>query len=297
MTFLTENIRINSLETSCQLPVDVLRLDLIHPVVSGNKWFKLKEYLQLAKQSEKTTLITYGGAYSNHIVATVAAANMHGLKSAGIIRGEEPASWSPTLSAAKEYGMQLFFTSRENYRQKTIPPEIFNSFDETESIVIPEGGYGQLGALGAKDILLQTVAAGYSHIVTAVGTGTTLAGLALAVLPHQQVIGIPVLKNAFSLEEEIKALLPPEKNASFQLINDYHFGGYAKRSATVISFMNDFYDKTGIPTDFIYTGKTFLGVFNLFEKGYFTSSDKVLLLHTGGLQGNLSLPKGTLIFG
>lgn len=297
MTFFTENIRKDSLETSCQLSVDVLRLDLIHPVVSGNKWFKLKQYLQLAKQIAKTTLITYGGAYSNHIVATAAAANLHGLKSAGIIRGEEPVAWSPTLTAAKEYGMQLFFITRENYRLKKIPPEIFNSFEETESIFIPEGGYGQLGASGAKDILLQTEAAGYSHIVTAVGTGTTLAGLAMAVSPYQKVIGIPVLKNAFSLEEEIKALLPPAKNASFQLIHDYHFGGYAKRSAAVISFMNDFYGKTGIPTDFIYTGKTFLGVFDLFEKGYFTSRDKVMLLHTGGLQGNVSLPKGTLIFG
>lgn len=296
MSFSLQNCRTDHLFPAYQLPVDVLRLDLLHPTISGNKWFKLKEYLRHAKAEEKTTLLTFGGAFSNHIVATAASAQMQGLKSIGIIRGEEPKVLSHTLIAAKSYGMQLFFISREAYKHKAIP-EVYRQFNRTEIYEIPEGGYGNLGMAGAKDILGQFEASSYTHIVSAVGTGTTLAGLIDAAHSHQKIIGIPVLKNIFSLQQEIEDLLPVEKGPSFELIFDYHFGGYAKQTTGLLAFMNELYQKSGIPTDFVYTGKVFYAVIDLFKKGYFSDQDQVLLVHTGGLQGNLSLPKGTLIFG
>lgn len=297
MSFSLQHCRVQPVLATTNLPLDVLRLDLIHPTVSGNKWFKLKEYLHTAKQTGKSILVTFGGAYSNHIVATAAAAREDGFQSVGLIRGEQPATYSPTLVAAQDYGMQLVFVSRHDYRQKLIPPQIHSQFSPAELFVIPEGGYGPLGKTGARDILFSFPTQAYTHIVVAVGTGTTLAGLADAALPHQKIIGIPVLKNAFSLQQEIEQLLSPEKKATFQLVHDYHFGGYAKQTPALIAFMNRFFQTTAIPTDFVYTGKSVYAIFDLYKNGFFTDSDRVLFVHTGGLQGNLSLPKGTLIFG
>lgn len=276
--------------------VDVLRLDLLHPVVSGNKWYKLKFYLAEAITRQQTVL-TFGGAYSNHIVATAAATANTALKSIGIIRGEKPAALSPTLTAATAYGMELHFSSREAYRQKLIPKTILEKYAPGELMFVPEGGYGTKGAAGASEILLQTDTTSYTHIISAVGTGTTLAGLVAAATNRQQVIGVSVMKNNFSLDAAVKALLPAEKHPRAVLLHDYHFGGYAKSSKDLFSFMNSLYEKTGVPTDFVYTGKAFFAAFDLLDKGYFSAADKVLLVHTGGLQGNLSLTKGTLIFG
>jgi 1-aminocyclopropane-1-carboxylate deaminase len=297
MSFSLQNCRVQPLQHPMDFPIDVLRLDLLHPVISGNKWFKLKGYLKAAKAENKTTLLTFGGAYSNHIVATAAASKQEGFKSIGIIRGEEPKVWSPTLLAAKSYGMNLVFLSRSSYREKEIPPEVHLQNFPSDIFEIPEGGYGRLGKEGAKDILKSFDPASYTHIVSAVGTGTTLAGLSEASKSKQKIIGIPVLKNAFSLQHEIEDLLSTEKQSSFELISDYHFGGYAKRTQELIDFMNAFYRDTAIPTDFVYTAKALYGVFDLFRKGSFKNEDKILFIHSGGLQGNLSLPKGTLIFG
>ncbi|RYZ28880.1 MAG: pyridoxal-phosphate dependent enzyme [Chitinophagaceae bacterium] len=297
MSFSIQNCSVQSLQSATGLPIDVLRLDLIHPVVSGNKWFKLKEYLRVAKAENKTTLLTFGGAFSNHIVASAAAAKMEGFNSIGIIRGEEPRTWSPTLLAAKTYGMSLIFESRTAYREKQVPPPVYQQYAPSEIFEIPEGGYGLLGKQGAMSILHCIDTSSYTHIVCAVGTGTTLAGLVEVAKENQKIVGIPVLKNAFSLQNEIANLLSPEKQNRFELITDYHFGGYAKRTSELIAFMNSFYRDTEIPTDFVYTGKTMFAVFDLFRKGFFTLSDKILFIHTGGLQGNLSLQKGTLIFG
>jgi 1-aminocyclopropane-1-carboxylate deaminase len=297
MSLVSKYPTIDHLLTAYSLPIDVLRLDVIHPVVSGNKWFKLKEYLRQAREEGKASILTFGGAYSNHIVATAAAAKMYGLKSIGVIRGEKPKISSHTLISAKEFGMQLFHVSRTAYKEKEIPREVYEDYERTEIFKIPEGGYGRLGMLGAKDILSQVNLSTYTHILAAVGTGTTLAGLIEAALSCQTIIGIPVLKNAFSLQQEIESLLPQSSHSTFELKWDYHFGGYAKTSNELIQFMNDFFVKTGIPTDYVYTAKAFYAVFDLFKRGFFSSDKKILLVHTGGLQGNLSLPKGTLIFG
>jgi 1-aminocyclopropane-1-carboxylate deaminase len=298
MSIAYQNCRVDQLQFLAGSPaqIDVLRLDLVHPVVSGNKWFKLNKYVEEAKATGKNVLLTFGGAYSNHIVATAAAAQMQNLKSIGIIRGEEPAAWSHTLTAAKQFGMDLFFVQRSEYKQKQVPPKVFQRYHEAAVYMIPEGGYGWKGAEGAAKILAVAETATYTHIVTAVGTGTTLAGLVQASLPHQKIIGIPVLKNAFSLQTEITNLLPEEKHGSFQLAEGYHFGGYAKHSAELIQFMNHIYQRHSLPTDFVYTAKALCAVFDLIRNNFFAESDRILFIHTGGLQGNASLPKGTLIF-
>lgn len=276
--------------------VDVLRLDLLHPVVSGNKWFKLKYYLDDAEKKGKKFILTFGGAYSNHIVATAAAAKCKGLKSIGVIRGQKAPALSYSLQDAVKLGMELFFISREAYKGKRIPDAISAAYPANEVYIVPEGGYGDHGMSGAKEILLKNDAAAYTHIISAVGTGTTLAGLAAAALPHQKIIGMSALKNNFSIVTEVNALLPAQKKSSFEILYHFHFGGYARYTDELLLFMNNLYSASRIPTDFVYTGKTFYGVFELLHRNYFAAGDKILLVHTGGLQGNRSLNDGVLIF-
>lgn len=275
--------------------VDVLRLDLLHPVISGNKWFKLNRYIDDARAKNKTTLLTFGGAYSNHIVATAAAAAAQGFQSVGIIRGEEPQKYSPTLLQAAAYGMKLFFVNREAYRNKQVPPHVYDLVAEDEIYRIEEGGFGEKGAEGAAEIL-QLTHENYSHIITAVGTGTTAAGLLKAAAPEQKIIGISVMKNNLALQPQIESMVNQEKRQQLTLLHDYHFGGYAKKTSELIAFMNQFYEHTTIPTDFVYTGKLFFAVKDLLQKKYFPDGSRVLVIHSGGLQGNRSLSKGTLIF-
>jgi len=293
-----ENIRVDrvSFLSESDTTVDVLRLDLIHPVISGNKWFKLKEYLKEAASLRKKIILSFGGAFSNHIIATAAAAKINGWKSIGIIRGERPATFSPTLLAAVDYGMELYFISREDYKKKIIPSEVFTAYSQDEIYMINEGGYGQKGMEGAKDMLNHIDSTSYTHLIGAAGTGTSLAGLIEASDPVQKIIGIPVIKNNFSLQQEIENLIREKNCHRFTLIHDYHFGGYARHSPSLIDFMNQWYRLTGIPSDFVYTGKLFFAVNDLVRKNYFPAGSKILLIHSGGLQGNQSLPKGTLIF-
>jgi 1-aminocyclopropane-1-carboxylate deaminase len=270
--------------------VFILRLDKIHPVISGNKWFKLRFYLEDAKAQNKTTIITMGGAWSNHIVATAAASQLYGLDSIGIIRGEEPRNWSSTLLQAKALGMHLIFTTRDEYRSKKIPPELSNE----KIYFIDEGGYGQKGMEGAATILSYCSKNNFTDICCAVGTGTMLAGLIQAALA-EKLIGISILKNNRSLERSVNSLLNNSKN-NFEINHDFHFGGYAKYQPQLLEFMNEFYKQTGIPTDFVYTGKLFYAVNDLIKQGFFKPGSKLLVIHSGGLQGNASLNKGTLIF-
>lgn len=274
-----------------RVDVSVLRLDKIHPQISGNKWFKLRYYLEDAKKQSKKTILTFGGAWSNHVLATAAACKLNGFKSIGIIRGEEPANLSAVLLQSKAEGMQLFFISREEYSQKIIPAEL----NSNDNYFISEGGYGINGATGAATILDFCNRQSYNKLCCACGTGTMMAGLIKSAHTDQEVIGISVLKNNFELEKNIKLLLTDEKS-NFQLIHDYHFGGYAKYKPDLLVFMNMLYQQCGVPSDFVYTGKLFFAIHQLAENNFFVPDSRLLLIHSGGLTGNYSLEKGMLIF-
>jgi 1-aminocyclopropane-1-carboxylate deaminase len=259
--------------------VSVLRLDKIHPLISGNKFFKLRYYLEEAKR------------LGNHILATAAACCLNGFQSIGYIRGEEAASLSFTLTESKKAGMELIFLSREDYDNKKR-----NITSENEdSYVIGEGGYGMKGVEGAATILDYCTKEDFTHICCAAGTGTMTAGLLTTALPHQQVISISVLKNNLQLEEDVQSLTGGLKK-DVTIFHGYHFGGYAKQKPALIAFMNEFYKQTGISTDFVYTGKLFFAINDLISKNFFPSGSRILAIHSGGLQGNSSLSNGTLIF-
>lgn len=277
--------------TKFHTTASVLRLDAVHPVVTGNKWYKLKHYLQEAQLSGKKEIITFGGAWSNHIVATAAAASLLGLKSTGIIRGEEPRNPGQVLLDAAGYGMQLMFTSREAYREKELPLEI-DVLRMQNAVVIPEGGYGPAGARGIEE-LLQLLPQEFTHILCAVGTGTTLAGIANS--GAKNVIGVSVMKNNMDLNVAVARLLKPGITMP-EIRHQFHFGGYAKKTEALINFMNAWFADTRIPCDFIYTAKLFYAFDQMAREQFFCPEDNVLLVHTGGLQGNRSLPKGTLNF-
>ncbi len=276
-----------------KIQLHVLRLDAIHLEISGNKWYKLKEYLKEATQLNKKTIVTFGGAYSNHIAATAAACNQFHFESLGIIRGEKPALLSPTLLDAQNYGMKLFFISRKEYDHIKTNPGLIPGYDDNW-YVINEGGYGVIGMHGAASILQFKGFDKYTHICTAVGTGTTMAGLISASEIKQQIIGISVLKNNFQLQKLIQHLVPFKNN--YHLVHDYCFGGYAKKTVELMNFINMWYQQTNIPTDFVYTGKLFYAINDMIKKSFFKNGSVVLIVHSGGLQGNRSLTEGTLIF-
>jgi 1-aminocyclopropane-1-carboxylate deaminase len=217
-----------------------------------------------------------------------------GLQTVGFIRGEKPTSLSPTLTDAMENGMTLHFVSRENFEQTE---KIISQNQDPSWAWIPEGGYGIQGAEGARTLLTIKDTHTFDTIICAVGTGTMMAGLIKAAAPHQKVIGISVLKNNISIDEEIKALLNPEESKkNFEINHDYDFGGYAKHTPALIDFMNDCYKIMELPLDFVYTAKLLYAVRDLANKGKFDPTSKILLIHSGGLQGNRSFKKGTLLF-
>ena len=290
------NIYIQDISQSVNniLNINILRADVLDPVVSGNKWFKLQFYVRDAIAAGKTTLATFGGPYSNHIIATAKYGASMGFNTVGFIRGEKPTTLSPTLTDAIQHGMTLHFVSRENFDQRE---KIIAENQDPNWAWIPEGGYGITGADGAKSMLTIKDSSSYDIIICAVGTGTMMAGLIKAAAPHQKVIGLSVLKNNISIDAAIKALLTKEEaNKNFEMIHDYHFGGYAKHKPALIDFMNECYKKMELPLDFVYTAKLMYGVKDLATKGKFEPSSKILVIHSGGLQGNRSFKKGTLIF-
>jgi D-cysteine desulfhydrase len=278
------------------IAIDILRLDLVHPVISGNKWFKLKYQLQEARRQNKKGILSFGGAWSNHLVATALAAQQAELASIGIIRGEQPEMLSTTLQEMQDYNMQLQFISRARYsNEAAIIPELAAQYPDY--YIIPQGGQSHLGVLGAADILQLTQIKSYSHICGAAGTGTMLAGLVHAALPHQQVIGICSLKMPDDENNSLNSFIKPYAGQKqYAIFYDYHFGGYARKTNELISFMNSIYQQHELPTDFVYTGKLLFGVMQLVQNNYFQPGSRILVVHSGGLQGNRSLPPGTLTF-
>jgi 1-aminocyclopropane-1-carboxylate deaminase len=281
-----------------KVSADILRLDKLHPVISGNKWFKLKEYLPEAMQSPGHTLITFGGAWSNHLIAAACAARQLGLSAIGIVRGERPPVLSETLMAAAAYGMQLEFISRHEYTRKEEPDFLRQLTDRFPgAYIIPEGGAGPIGIKGCEDILRLSDTSRYTHILCAVGTGTTLMGLIRAAGPGQVVIGIPVLKGFDEWTAvDPHGYLTPEQKGSARLLPHYHFGGYARHPPELLDFMNRWYRETGIPSDIVYTGKLFFALWDSIGHDLFPAHSRLLVIHSGGLQGNLSLTPGILDF-
>lgn len=291
-----QNIHIQSVKSLSDqdIQTDILRLDLLHPVISGNKWFKLKYYLNEALAANAGKLASFGGAYSNHIVAMALAGKLYGIPTIGFIRGDDNTS-SPTLKEAISYGMELQFVNRADYRNKK---QIEDTYHQSGWYWIPEGGYGLLGVKGATDILHALDTSSYSHIICAVGTGTMMAGLIIGAKPSQEIIGISVLKNHFSIAREIEQLinLSTEKKPAFQCLHGYDWGGYAKHTPELLSFMHRFWFDEKIPTDFVYTAKMIHATNDLIQKDFFPAGSRLLLIHSGGLQGNRSLPPHILPF-
>lgn len=262
----------------------IKREDLLHPYISGNKFRKLKYNLLQAKAENQHALLTFGGAFSNHILAVATAGKEQNFKTIGIIRGEELLSKiedNPTLQKAQEFGMQLEFVSREAYRNK-------NEADFLEKIkvkygsfyLLPEGGTNALAIKGCEEILTKADE-DFDYICCAVGTGGTISGIINCSKPSQQVLGFPALKGDFLKEDILK--FTNKKN--WELITEYHFGGYGKVTEALIQFINEFKKENDIFLDPIYTGKMVFGVIALIHKNYFPKGSKILLIHTGGLQG------------
>ena len=277
---------------------DTLRLDKIHPIVSGNKAFKLTEHFRLAAASPYTSVLTFGGAWSNHLVATAYAAKHGNLPSIGIVRGEQPFALAATLQEAASYGMHLEFISRRQYAE-IHEPHYLQALTHRYpgAYIIPEGGGGLPGIKGSEAILCKTDAASYTHILCALGTGTTWMGLVRAAGPEQTVIGVPVLKGIDSIGAvDPQKWLTPEQTKRASLLTGYHFGGYARHPQPLLDFMNHLYEETGVPTDIVYTGKLFYAVRDSLIRGVFPARSRLLVIHSGGLQGNRSLSPGSLNF-
>ncbi|RYD97839.1 MAG: pyridoxal-phosphate dependent enzyme, partial [Sphingobacteriales bacterium] len=241
-------IRADRVKNWCQpfgVEADVLRLDELHPQVSGNKWFKLSPWLERAQQQGAAGLLTWGGAWSNHLLATAEACRVLGLRSIGLVRGERPVTPSLTLQECVARGMELHFLSRSEYRDAILPDAFREQVANGTCLEVPEGGYSPEGCAGAARIADHADWPSYTHILAAVGTGTTLAGLVQAALPGQQCIGISVLRNHTGLVDEINALLPDEARTRFTVLHDFHEGGYARHSPALLAFMNEWYATTG----------------------------------------------------
>ena len=264
--------------------ITIKREDLLHPFVSGNKYRKLKYNISKALYQKKETLITFGGAYSNHIAATAVAGKLAGLKTIGIIRGEELAlltQLNATLEFAKNCGMTLQFLSREQYRLKDTKTYLSKlTATHPTAYILPEGGTNLLAVQGCAEILTEEDTS-FDYITTAVGTGGTIAGLTLAAKQHQKVIGYSALKGTF----QTAIVAQYTSNVNFVVKDAYCFGGYAKIDSQLVRFMNTFKKETGILLDPVYTAKMMFGIIEDIKSGYFPKNSRILAIHTGGLQG------------
>ena len=277
----------NSLTIHCGVQLYIKREDLNHPTIQGNKYRKLKYNLAKAKQEKKEKIVTFGGAFSNHIYAVAAAGEAFGFQTVGVIRGERPAVLNPTLSFAEAKGMQLYFVSRTAYRRK-MEAEFFRDLEATfgDFFLLPEGGSNALAVQGCTEIVSE-IDIPFDYLCSAVGTGGTLAGLIVGSNNMGKVLGFPALKGGDFLYDDINQLLGDKANLyqNWKLVTDYHFGGYAKFKMELIDFMNQFKQSFGIALEPIYTGKMLYGIFNLLEQAYFEKGATIIAIHTGGLQG------------
>lgn len=271
-----------------EISLFIKREDKTHPEVSGNKFRKLKYNIQYAVNQGFKQLLTFGGAYSNHLVATAKAGQIFGIKTIGVVRGDEVLkSWreNPSLLLANQFGMEFYFTDRQSFREKN-SEEFISKLKQKfgDFYLVPEGGTNELAIRGTEEILTSEDV-DFQVITLAVGTGGTIAGVINSSAENQKILGFPALQGDF-LKNEISKYT---KKQNWELITDYNLGGYAKINSNYIDFLNDFYKKTNIPLDPIYTGKMIYGLFDLIEKDFFAPKTKILAIHTGGLQGILGI--------
>jgi len=268
-----------------EVSVYIKRDDLIHEIISGNKWRKLKYNLEFALVNNFKGILTFGGAHSNHISASSFLCKKYDLKSIVIIRGDESAPKSETLLFCESQGAKLIFESRTAYRNKNDEKYLNNLQNQyPDYFVIPEGGANELGVKGCEEIVSEIHSEiDFDFISVDCGTGATLAGIVKKLKPHQKAIGVQVLKGEDFISEEVHKWSPNHKQ--FEVWTDYHFGGYAKYKEELIEFMRWFYATTQIKLDPIYTGKQFFAIIDQIKQGYFPIGSKIVLIHTGGLQG------------
>jgi len=268
--------------------VFIKRDDLIHPIISGNKLFKLSLYLEKFAEGDYKTLITFGGAYSNHVHASAYKTKQLGIKSVAIIRGEQLLPLNPTLKDVAQWGVTLEPVSRADYKLKETSPRIQSIIDSYEKpLLIPEGGCGELGVLGAAKMLEEVDQSKFDFVVCACGTATTLSGLIYASEKHIKLIGVPVLKAQNWMDQEVTGYLDKLhcNKHNWQLLYDYHFGGYAKMPENLLQFVTDIKTDYGLALDPVYTGKAFFALLDQINNGQIEAGSKVLFVHTGGLQG------------
>ncbi len=273
----------------CNVQLSLKRDELLDPEISGNKWRKLKYNLVEAQVQQKSTLLSYGGAFSNHVYAVAAAGKSYGFRTIFLIRGEKPKHPSPTLRFADAAGAQLHFCSRSQYRDPAFLHHFAQQFGD-DVYVLPEGGSNHHAIKGCTEIVAELkiqMEQLPDFICLSAGTGATAAGVIAALDGVSQVLIFPALKGD-GLEKDIAKMLLDYSGKSYdnwQLVKDYHFGGYAKHKPPLIRFINEFKGKLDIPLDPIYTGKMLFGIFDLVKQHYFPEGSKVVAIHTGGLQG------------
>lgn len=280
-----QQIRDRSLEAR-GVALSIKREDRIHPWLSGNKWRKLKYNLKMAVEQGKNRLLSFGGAYSNHLYALAAAGRLFQFQTIGVVRGERPSRLNPTLSFAESRGMKLEFISRQLYRQRH--EEVFLNelaAKYPDAYIIPEGGTNALALRGCQEIITESFRQCEADVyAVACATGGTMGGMIKGLEGKKWIVGFSVLKGTF-LSENIRNLLEPQCPANWTINEQYHFGGYAKFNSRLIDFINTFYSEHRIPLEPIYTGKMLYGLYDLINQGYFPPGSSILAVHTGGLQG------------
>ncbi len=278
----------HSLLDEKKLKLWIKRDDLIHPDISGNKWRKLNHFFKEAENRKISTLVSFGGAWSNHIYSLAAAGKINGFQTVGIIRGEEPLHYSSTLLFALQQGMKLHFVSRETYRDKK---KLENTFREKypDALFIPEGGANELGTVGCERIVEEIEPLAPHFIAVACGTATTMMGIAKAA-KNSRILGFSALKNGDFLLDEWQDFIEKNKIHNLQIINEFSGAGYAKSSLELEDFIVSFYRKHAIKLEPIYTGKMMLGIFSLIAQDFFSENTEILAIHTGGLQGLQGFP-------
>jgi len=273
----------DSILARAEVRLVVKREDLNHPFVSGNKWWKLKYNLANAIERGDKTILTFGGAYSNHIYALAAAANELGLQSIGIVRGEEALPVNDTLLFAQQMGMRLHYISRQDYRQKAESLFIEKlKCQFGEFFLVPEGGSNELAVRGVQEFI-SALEIQADYVCCPVGTGGTLSGIIRGLNDEKKVIGFAALKGGSFLNDEVANFVKQEYT-NWEIVTDYHFGGYAKYTTALLKFINDFTERHHVPLDYIYTGKMMFGIFDLASRGFFEKGSTIIAIHTGGMR-------------